>query len=75
MPGLSGLELAEAVAKKLPNLRILFVSGHSSDALSSRCPPNANTDFLQKPYRSDDLAAKVDQVINRRSADADHCLI
>ncbi len=65
MPGMSGLELAQVVSRILPRLPILFVSGHGNDAISPKVLGSERTDFLQKPYRGEELAAKVGDILNR----------
>ena len=51
MPGMSGLELAEAAQRLRPDLRIVLTSGHvSRDAVPDGIP------FVPKPWRTGDLA-------------------
>ncbi|MFO0722641.1 MAG: ATP-binding protein [Myxococcota bacterium] len=58
MPGLSGPELATRVRAKLPELLVLFMSGHTRDLLDERGPPKGQ-DFLQKPFTISTLQARV----------------
>ena len=48
MPGMGGEELAGIAAASRPDLRVIYASG------SAR--PNTDAAFLQKPYRTADLA-------------------
>ncbi|AWN48017.1 hybrid sensor histidine kinase/response regulator [Methylobacterium terrae] len=54
MPGMSGLDLAEAVRERWPDLPFLLVTGHAEAA---RIP--ADFAVLEKPFPSADLAARV----------------
>ncbi|MEZ0258834.1 MAG: ATP-binding protein [Chthoniobacter sp.] len=63
MPKISGVQLAEILAKKFPHLRILFVSGHCRESVSPETLSANRAEYLQKPYRSDSLIAAVQQVL------------
>jgi CheY-like chemotaxis protein len=53
MPGLSGAEVARRIRAKLPDQRILFVSGYSETEAVKRTAPDAP--LLTKPFRADAL--------------------
>ncbi|MEO8618403.1 MAG: response regulator [Sphingomicrobium sp.] len=56
MPEMNGADLAAALRKRIPEQRIVFVSGYSdSAALDSLSGPNSRV--LRKPFSSEDLAA------------------
>ncbi|WP_162145289.1 ATP-binding protein [Chthoniobacter flavus] len=63
MPRISGVQLAEILAKKMPELRILFVSGHCRESIQPETLAENRAEYLQKPYRSDSLIAAVQQVL------------
>jgi signal transduction histidine kinase len=63
MPRISGVQLAEILAKKMPELRILFVSGHCRESIQPETLAANRAEYLQKPYRSDSLVAAVQQVL------------
>lgn len=63
MPKISGVQLAEILAKKFPHLRILFVSGHCRESVSPETLSANRAEYLQKPYRSDSLISAVQQVL------------
>jgi PAS domain S-box-containing protein len=66
MPGgMSGRDLAEAARRLRPEIKILFTSGYTNEMFSASAPetePLAN--FLAKPYRRRDLAAKLRAVLD-----------
>ncbi|WP_437881122.1 response regulator [Pseudomonas sp. LRF_L74] len=60
MPGMTGAELAEAVRLRRPGLPILFITGYAElGGLEMD-----DTLILQKPYREDELAAKLRQALH-----------
>lgn len=61
--GLGGKEVARRAIEIRPDLRILFASGYFEGALASRGEIDQDVDFLVKPYRKQDLAEKVQQVL------------
>jgi FixJ family two-component response regulator len=64
MPGLSGAKLAEAALAARPDLKVLFVSGHSDDVLTHHGELDPETNFLEKPFTPDALANKVRQILD-----------
>jgi len=63
MPRINGVQLAEIVVEMIPNIRILFVSGHCRESVSPETLAGHKADYLQKPYRSDSLIGAVQQVL------------
>jgi DNA-binding NtrC family response regulator len=63
MPRINGVQLAEMLVEMVPNLRILFVSGHCRESVSPETLSANKAEYLQKPYRSDSLIAAVQQVL------------
>jgi PAS domain S-box-containing protein len=65
MPRMGGVELAAKLQSSLPELRVLFVSGHAGpgDAAAERDVRNAR--FLQKPFDDDTLARELRTLLDR----------
>ncbi len=63
MPGLGGRDLAKQVTLIRPDLRVLFMSGYTPQAILHHGELDANTFFLQKPFTPSQLAAKVREVL------------
>ena len=65
MPGVDGHRLAEAIRGQWPELRVLYVSGHSHDVLGERGALDPGIDLLPKPYTPASLLARVRTAIAR----------
>jgi CheY-like chemotaxis protein len=59
MPGLSGSAVAERVSELVPGIKVLFMSGYSDDIVVRNGILAPGAAFLEKPFSSTDLAAKV----------------
>jgi two-component system, cell cycle sensor histidine kinase and response regulator CckA len=63
MPGLSGRELVERLAKTRPETKVLYLSGYTEDAVISEGTLESGTAFLQKPFTLQNLSKKVREVL------------
>jgi PAS domain S-box-containing protein len=63
MPRMSGREVAERLAVSRPDMKILFVSGYTDDAIVRHGILEPGTAFLQKPFSPQALARKVREVL------------
>lgn len=62
LPGtITGLDLADRLSKKYPELRVLYTSGYKGKAVSQGFEPGLV--FLEKPYRLGDLSIKIRQLL------------
>ncbi len=64
MPQMGGRELAEKLTAKLPNLKILFTSGYTDDAVVRHGVIETNTNFIQKPFSPESLATKIRLILD-----------
>jgi signal transduction histidine kinase/ActR/RegA family two-component response regulator len=64
MPNMNGPQLAAILTASQPNLRVLYVSGYPSDAIVQRGIFQGTSAFLQKPFTSEQLAAKVREIMD-----------
>lgn len=66
MPGMSGPEIVEELQRRRPNLRALYVSGYTGDAVARRGVLEAGDRFLPKPFTRDSLLARVRAILDER---------
>jgi PAS domain S-box-containing protein len=68
MPMMGGRELARHVVAMRPEIRVLFLSGYSEDAILNQGLLEPGTAFLQKPFTADALPRKVREVLDTSRA-------
>ncbi|GAB4334853.1 MAG: hypothetical protein Kow0089_04270 [Desulfobulbaceae bacterium] len=71
MPGMSGRELAERLQQILPDMKVLYMSGYTDNAIVHHGVLDKGIPFIQKPFSTHDLAAKVRRVLETPSPGTD----
>jgi FixJ family two-component response regulator len=69
MPGLTGLDLQEALAGAGRRMSIVFVTGHGDISMSVKAMKGGAVDFLTKPVDDKDLLAAIEQAVARDARD------
>jgi CheY-like chemotaxis protein len=64
MPQLNGAQLAQQLASRRAQLKVLYVSGYTDGSIESRGVIQQGSAFLQKPFTSELLASKVRLVLD-----------
>jgi len=64
MPHLGGEALADQLQRQYPNLKVLFISGYTDNALINGGILESGSAFLQKPFAPDALIRKVREVLD-----------
>jgi signal transduction histidine kinase len=64
MPGMNGRELAAQLARALPRLKCLFMSGYTADVTAHHGVLDEGVHFMQKPFSRRDLASKVREALD-----------
>ena len=59
MPEMDGMELQEALIERGSHLPIIFVTGHGDVPLAVEAMRKGAVDFIEKPYREDQLLEKI----------------
>ncbi len=67
MPKMDGRRLAKELRSTHPNLELLFMSGYTADAIGGHEIAGAEVPFIQKPFRTRDLIAKVRATLKHRA--------
>jgi two-component system cell cycle sensor histidine kinase/response regulator CckA len=65
MPGMSGRALADRMSVLRPEMRVLYVSGYTDDAIFQHGMQELGLDFLQKPFSPKTLAKSVRDILDR----------
>ncbi|MEZ5973071.1 MAG: CHASE3 domain-containing protein [Hyphomonadaceae bacterium] len=64
MPGMSGRKLADEAKARYPELKVLYTTGYTQNAIVHNGVVDADARLLLKPYSIDDLARKVRAVLD-----------
>ena len=64
MPGMSGRVLVDRLTKDRPDIRALFMSGYTDNAIVHQGVLDPGTHFISKPITRDELLRKVQEVLH-----------
>ena len=59
MPEMSGRELVERAKQLRPDIKVLYTTGYTRDAIVHNGTLDVGTELLTKPYTIEELAEKV----------------
>jgi len=65
MPDVNGRKLADEALKRVPDLKVLYTTGYTRNAVVHNGVLDPGTEFLPKPFSIDDLARKIQDVLAR----------
>jgi len=65
MPGMSGLELQDRLVEEGVDLPVIIITGHGDVPMAVRAMRAGALDFLEKPFREQDLLHRIHQAIER----------
>ena len=79
MPGMSGLELQQQLNVRGATIPVIFITGHGDVPMAVEAMQHGAFDFLQKPFRDQDLIDRIQRALERdvrsRTALAEHAKI
>lgn len=61
MPGMSGLEMHEALQQRGCRLPVIFITGHGDVPMAVEAMKAGALDFVQKPFRDQDLLDRINE--------------
>ena len=65
MPGMSGLELQEQLNLRGATIPVIFITGHGDVPMAVEAMQHGAFDFLQKPFRDQDLIDRIQRALER----------
>jgi FixJ family two-component response regulator len=65
MPGLTGLDLQEALAGKGHRMPIVFITGHGDISMTVKAMKGGATDFLTKPFDVERLLEAIERAVTK----------
>lgn len=65
MPGMTGLELQDKLTERRSILPIIFITGHGDVPMAVEAMQAGAMDFIQKPFRDQDLLDRIHQAIDK----------
>jgi CheY-like chemotaxis protein len=69
MPHVNGRELADRLQARQPGLKVLFMSGYADNVIEHHGVLEAGGQFIQKPFRPEELAQKVRTLLGQAASD------
>jgi two-component system, cell cycle sensor histidine kinase and response regulator CckA len=66
MPRVSGVDLANELLRLHPEMRVLYMSGYTEDAIVNHGVLESGVNFIQKPFSADQLAIRVREVLDAK---------
>ncbi|AJP57236.1 DNA-binding response regulator [Pandoraea vervacti] len=70
MPGMSGLELQDALIEQNINLPIIFVTGHGDVPMAVETMKKGAMDFIEKPFDEAELRLQVEKMLSKARQEA-----
>lgn len=71
MPGMSGLELQQRLNELQSILPIIFITGHGDVPMAVEAMQEGAVDFVQKPFRDQELLDRINKALEKNSSDYD----
>ena len=67
--GMNGRQLADEARRRRPDLKVLFTTGYTRNAIIHHGRLDADVDLITKPFTSEALVRKVRQILDMEAKD------
>ena len=67
--GVNGVEMSLRMRERIPQLRIVYMTGYADDALQHQALPGKNMTYLAKPFRKAELSAALEKALRDDTGD------
>jgi DNA-binding response OmpR family regulator len=71
MPGTNGLQVLKVIRACRPELQVMVISGHITPEVRADFQKLNQRDFVQKPYRLDDVGRRLRKMLERSPGNRD----
>lgn len=68
LPGMNGRQLADAIKKQQPSVKVLFMTGYSRNAIVHQGRLDPGVELIQKPLTQSALAAKIREILDEAAS-------
>ena len=67
MPGISGRDMVVQLSKIKPDVKVLYISGYSDEAILHQNKIDSGSEFLQKPFNAHKLVHRIRKILDGKS--------
>jgi len=67
--GVNGVEMSLRMRERIPQLRIVYMTGYADDALRHQALPDERATYLAKPFRKAELSAALEKALRDDTSD------
>ncbi len=64
MPSMSGLDMYKQILKVKPGIKVIFITGYGPETMLVKRSRESGTEILQKPFRREELANKLRELLD-----------
>ena len=64
MPIMNGKDLQENISSRMPDIKVLFMSGYTADSIAHRGVLEEGIHFIEKPFGMHELDLKIREILN-----------
>jgi CheY-like chemotaxis protein len=65
LPGLTGRQLAEKARRRVPRLKVIYMTGYARNAIVHHGVLDSGVDLLAKPFTTEALGRKLQEILRR----------